>query len=440
MNLLVHSSRKLIVASCTVLALLMPMHLFGMGSSAASANSTGLVIPLYSYPTEGYFQTVAQMAQKYPNVPMIAIINPGGGPGTSYSSTYANAIKMLRSAGVTVLGYVPTEYASYSISTVEHMVNEYLWWYPQVNGLFFDQMNNHPGYENYYSTLDTYSKAHGFVMTMGNPGTSVPSSFIGTMDVLCIHEDATFLSLSTIQSRTMGYPSSNFAYMEYDTALPSLSYLAGISHYVKWIFFTNGVWPAPYSGLPSYFSTEVADVSSLNAPTTVTINSAYADGVEFSGMYAYVKSGGSVIASGFTPLTFDVTSGTQYVVTVDNYQSNVFSHWSTGATSSSITITPASTSSLTAYYNSPATIKVQTVNTNGVTFTGMRVTVYSSSWQELGKGFSTVYFTGETGTTYNICVSNYQNYVFQHWADGSLNSCKTFTPEKSSTLTAVYQT
>ena len=153
MNLLETSSRKIIVVLCIVLTLLLPIHLFSMNSSAASTSPTGLIIPLFSYPTAGYFQTVAQLAKEYPNVPIEAIINPGGGPGTSYSSTYASAIQELRSAGVTVLGYVPTDYASYSISTVEHMVNEYLWWYPQVNGIFFDQMNNQPGYQSYYTTL-----------------------------------------------------------------------------------------------------------------------------------------------------------------------------------------------------------------------------------------------------------------------------------------------
>jgi hypothetical protein len=47
-------------------------------------------------------------------------------------------------------------------------------------------------------------------------------------------------------------------------------------------------------------------------------------------------------------------------------------------------------------------------------------------------------YTGNAGTQYTVCMSNYQNYVFDHWADGSTDNCKTITPTKARTLTAYY--
>src|SRR5207245_1179886 len=64
---------------------------------------------------------------------------------------------------------------------------------------------------------------------------------------------------------------------------------------------------------------------------------------------------GTTITSGFTPVTFAVTSGIQYVVHVGNYQNDVFNHWNDGNTSSYKTIKPAQNVTLTAYYSSGTT-------------------------------------------------------------------------------------
>ncbi len=89
--------------------------------------------------------------------------------------------------------------------------------------------------------------------------------------------------------------------------------------------------PNPYASLPSYLAALVADAQ----PTTSTISVQSVDlsGEPVTGLWTTIASGGVIVESGYTPLTFTGTTGTQYTVTVSNYGSYTFNHWQNGSTS-----------------------------------------------------------------------------------------------------------
>ena len=90
---------------------------------------TGLIIPLYTYPTDLTWNLVVQAKTTHPSVPIIAIINPNSGPGTAIDSNFVSGIKKLQNAGVIVLGYVYTRYAARAIATVKADLDFYKNWY-----------------------------------------------------------------------------------------------------------------------------------------------------------------------------------------------------------------------------------------------------------------------------------------------------------------------
>src|SRR5207245_11442205 len=93
-------------------------------------------------------------------------------------------------------------------------------------------------------------------------------------------------------------------------------------------------------------------------PTTLslTVNSVDLSGNSFTGQWVQLNdSSGNTIATGFTPTTFSVTSGSQYTVFVANFQNTVFNHWSDGNTNPSRAITPTQSTTLTAYYSTSST-------------------------------------------------------------------------------------
>src|SRR5207245_11506926 len=115
--------------------------------------------------------------------------NPSSAHLPTFDVNYLQGIKNFQANGITVLGYVATGYASNLLVNVESQVLAYKNWYG-VNGIMFDEMGNSVGQEAYYSALNLYVKSLGMTFTMGNPGTLVPNTFIGTLDALDIYENA----------------------------------------------------------------------------------------------------------------------------------------------------------------------------------------------------------------------------------------------------------
>src|SRR3989441_1310259 len=238
-------------------------------TSFAAPTNSGIVIPLYTYPTDGSWAATLQAKNAHPNVPIIAVINPGNGPGGSSDSNYVQGVKNFQAAGIIVLGYVATGYASQLISSLESQISSYKSWY-SVNGIMFDEMSSVQGNENYYSTLNTYVKSLGMTMTMGNPGTSVPSSYIGTLDSLFIFEQNGLPTLSYLSSYS-GHPKSNFAYIGYTVSPLNTGFEAASSQYAGWLYITDAGLPNPYNVLPSYLLNEVAALDPSTATTTAPV-------------------------------------------------------------------------------------------------------------------------------------------------------------------------
>src|SRR2546425_11235666 len=341
MNLIENaSSRSASIAVATVLLLGLVGAAATRTSFAATSNS-GIVIPLYTYPTDGSWSASLQAKNAHPNVPIIAIINPSDGPGGASDSNYVQGVKNFQAAGIIVIGYVATGYASHGMSDLDAQISRYKNWY-SVNGIFFDEMANNQGNENYYSTLNTYVKSLGMTMTMGNPGTSVPSSYIGTLDSLCIFEQGGLPTLSYLSSYS-GHPKSNFAYIGLSVSSLNTSYEVSSSNYVQWIYITDAGGGSPYDVLPSYFMNEVAaldagtqsstSTSTTTSRTTTTttatgttatlsISTADSSNQPVNGFYIQeVKDNTAGTSTGgtYTPQTVGAVVGHSYSVTVDDY-------------------------------------------------------------------------------------------------------------------------
>ena len=97
-------------------------------------------MPLYTYPPHASWTAVAAAKRANPNVPVVAVINPANGPGTSVSSGYANAIPDLIAAGVKVIGYVYTSYGARAAAEAQADIDRWRSFYPAVSGIVFDEM------------------------------------------------------------------------------------------------------------------------------------------------------------------------------------------------------------------------------------------------------------------------------------------------------------
>jgi len=273
MNLREDSSRKYYLSLSVLLVLAASLTLASLARQTSAATvSAGVVIPLYNYP-DSTWTTIAQTAKANPSVPMIAIINPDSGPGSSEDPNYLAGVQNLQSSGVKVLGYVATGYAtsSYSsISSVESLANQYESWY-KVNGIFFDEMSNVAAAEPYYSTLNAYVKSDGMTYTMGNPGTSVPTGYIGILDNLVIDENSGYPSLSSITYA--GYPASDFSFIAYGVSYDG-AFVTSAASLVGYMYIDDLGGGNPYWTLSSLFTETVATLAALDgAPASSSSSS-----------------------------------------------------------------------------------------------------------------------------------------------------------------------
>jgi len=131
------------------------------------------------------------------------------------------------------------------------------------------------------------------------------------------------------------------------------------------------------------------------------------------GLYTTLTQKGTVIASGFTPVTFVLNNGAQYNVTVYNYPPNVFNHWlDNNSTANPRQLSITSNTPITAWFNNGQPPPVAPQPPTGLTATGISTSQINLSWvSPSNNGGSAI--TGykierstDTGSTWSTIVPN----------------------------------
>jgi hypothetical protein len=387
-------------------------------------------------------------------VPIVAIVNPASGPGGSQDSNYVSGINELRDAGVMVLGYVSTAYTSRSLTAVRGDIDRWDSWY-NVDGIFFDEQTNTAGGETYYTQAGDYAESKGLDFTVGNPGANSRTSYLSTVDVVLIYESPGLPNLSNYASWESA-DNNKLGMIPFSVSSLPTSWLEDATAFIGWVYVTNDSLPNPWDSLPAYFDDMAAlldDGSSLPPGGTpdpehkLTVTSVDQAGKAISGMWMDVKRDGATVSTGFSPLSLTMDEGT-YTVSTGNYQNIVFDHWNDGSKSSTTTVNLNADKQITAYYNNGAqtpppppqdsTLTVRTVDSSGAVITGYYTTL-SQNGAVISTGFSPASFTLKSGQAYQVSVSDYGNYAFDHWNDGSTSRQKTVTGGQTTSLTAYYR-
>jgi hypothetical protein len=193
----------------------------------------------------------------HPRVPVVAIVNPASGPGKSPDPLYVEGIARLKSSGVTVLGYVTTSYAKRDVGAVNEEVNQWQAWY-RVDGIFYDEMAYEAGSEAYYRRLNQHAKSKGLGLTVGNPGTEVPESYVGSLDTIVIYENRGLPHVESLGGWHSKYGRRRWGILPYGVRTLDRSFLKAACERVGLLYVTDQSLPDPWDHLPSYFKELVA--------------------------------------------------------------------------------------------------------------------------------------------------------------------------------------
>ena len=233
----------------------------GGGTSVPPAQR--MAVPAYFSP--GSYWT--QMERAHPPL-QLAVMNPASGPGGSADPQYVSAVRAAQHSGISVVGYVDTDYARRSLSAVEADIDAYYRWY-HVDGIFFDRATTSCANEPYYAELNRYVKAKGGPgQTILNPGTQTNQCYIAAADILLTFEgsDNTYLHSYSAPSWVSSYPSTRFWHVIYATATRSAMARAvqlSKQRHAGFVYVTPEALPNPYHGLPtgSYWTGELSAIS-----------------------------------------------------------------------------------------------------------------------------------------------------------------------------------
>jgi hypothetical protein len=207
---------------------------------------TSILIPFYTYPDlaspTSQWQQLAQLAIAYPSIEIWAIVNPASGPGKVMDPNYKAGIQSLETAGVKLLGYVDTARATKTIAAVSAEMTSWFLFYG-LDSIFFDNVENTKSQAYYWGLAQLVRGQEG--KAFGNPGTAIPENYIGIFDTVVISENPA-VPLMPLG----GYDDKNFACLVYSQNTFNVGQVISAAIYYGYVYFTSGVPPNPYTGIP----------------------------------------------------------------------------------------------------------------------------------------------------------------------------------------------
>jgi hypothetical protein len=225
-----------------------------------SCQSQRAFVPAFFY-ASGIWQ---QAADTKP-VPSYMILDISGtGAGSGPVAHFQSVVKQERAAGVTILGYTSTGYGLRPAYQVEADVRHYKAWYG-VTDFFLDEVRGISSQLPYYRKLAhyIYGADPGSSIWI-NPGVYPDPGYMSVSNVVMAFEGPySAYHNVVVPSWVSAYKPDRFANTIYATPGSQVASALSLSRSrnAGYVYVTNGTGANPYSGLPSYWSTEDGEIT-----------------------------------------------------------------------------------------------------------------------------------------------------------------------------------
>lgn len=240
---------------------------------STSDTAIRLLIPLYSYPNwydaQNYIWDDIVAASS--RVPITVIINPSSGPGGGPpNSDYEFGLNMLRQAGVTILGYVYTDYGKRDVNDVKADVDLYDRHFG-IDGIFFDCVASDAGKLSYYEELCHYVESlRNLRRVILNPGTHIDEDYFSQAvgDIIVVFEGYSEDWYSYQPDTYLStYPAEQLAILVHtvpDTDTMRSHIELALKRNIGYVYVTHDKLQNPWDSLPTFWETEIDHIASLN--------------------------------------------------------------------------------------------------------------------------------------------------------------------------------
>jgi Spherulation-specific family 4 len=268
-------------ASCLAIVIALAFTSTAVGQSRKAKADRGprptqlsLWVPAYFYPNGPGLREWNRLIAAAKLVPIVAIVNPASGPGTRVDTYIAAAISRARKGKVTVVAYIGTQYTRKSLAQVKEEVDTYLRFYPDIQGIHFDEQSSDVKDVDYYAELYRYVRERiPQAIVVNNPGTMCAPEYVSrpTSDVVCMFERDRAFEEFRPPAWASRFPASRFCVQAYhvDTEAQMKQALRRAAQLrIGYVYITDDQGPNPYDRLPSYWEAEVEAVRRANQPAT----------------------------------------------------------------------------------------------------------------------------------------------------------------------------
>lgn len=225
-----------------------------------------LLVPAYFYPAGDGLKSWHTLLDTADKAPVVAIVNPDSGPGKAVDPNYAALFKRAEKSKATLIGYVTLSYGKRPLSAVKADVDSWLYFYPGVKGIFFDEQAS--GADGAAFARAAFAHARAAVpggVFVTNPGVVCDKAYLADRDgpAACLFEGKDGFDRFRMPPWAADLPADRFAVLLYkvksaDAMRSALTACRG--HRAGFVYVTDADGANPWDRLPVYWAEELATV------------------------------------------------------------------------------------------------------------------------------------------------------------------------------------
>lgn len=243
---------------------------FGFLSAAEGEPKMKLLVPAYFYPSGEGLQTWRTLIASAAQAPIVAIVNPDSGPGKRVDENYREVFRLAKESKITLIGYVTLSYAQRPLSAVKADIDSWVYFHPEVRGIFFDEQPN--GTEHAPFALECFDYARKTIRNatvISNPGVACAKEYLARKDypTVCLFEHQDGFDAHRPPAWTAEFPANRFATLLYNTKTADdmkRQFQQVVRNRSGYVFITDAANPMPWGRLPSYWDEELKLVNDAN--------------------------------------------------------------------------------------------------------------------------------------------------------------------------------
>jgi len=236
---------------------------------ASASRRLRLLVPTYIYPAGDGRKEWQRLFDAASKVEIVAIANPNSGPGDERNLDYAAIFTEASNQGITLVGYVSTDYGKRPQPEIKNDVDKWIRFYPQIRGFFFDQQPRERQHAVEFTTLRNYVKQRlRDPLVITNPGVICDEAYFAqaVSNVTCVFVNFEGFERFELPETLKAYDPSHFAAMPYNVSgIDAMRTVVkdAIIKRIGYIYISDAKPPNQWDKLPLYWEAEVDAVSRL---------------------------------------------------------------------------------------------------------------------------------------------------------------------------------